>query len=58
MEGSWIDGRRMETVASLKGVDLAMMLLGPWYGAPLDGSPTVLLDTGTHDIHALDLDAP
>jgi Tol biopolymer transport system component len=33
-------------------------LLGTWYGATPDGSPVVLLDAGTHDIYALDWDAP
>jgi hypothetical protein len=43
---------------SLRGVGLAMGLLGPWYGVAPDGSPLVLLDAGTHDIYALDWDAP
>ena len=53
-----ISDRRVDVVVSLKGVDLALGLLGPWYGSAPDGSPLVLLDAGTHDIYALDWDAP
>ena len=53
-----ISDRRVDVVVSLKGVDLALGLLGPWYGGAPDGSPLVLLDAGTHDIYALDWDAP
>jgi Tol biopolymer transport system component len=54
----WISNHHVEVVVSLKSVDLALGLLGPWYGFTPDGSPMVLLDTGTHDIYALDWDAP
>jgi Tol biopolymer transport system component len=53
-----IGDRRVEVVVSLRGVGLAMGLLGPWYGVAPDGSPLVLLDAGTHDIYALEWDAP
>jgi len=53
-----IADRRVDLVVNLKGVGLAMGLLGPWYGSAPDGSPLVLLDAGTHDIYALDWDAP
>ncbi len=53
-----IRDRHIDVVASLKGVDLALGLLGPWFGSAPDGSPLVLLDAGTHDIYALDWDAP
>jgi Tol biopolymer transport system component len=33
-------------------------VVGPWVGATPDGTPLVLLDAGTHDIYALDWDAP
>ena len=51
------DGR-VAVVVDLGAVGLAMGLLGPWYGLAPDGSPLVLLDAGTHDIYALDWDAP
>jgi Tol biopolymer transport system component len=53
-----IADRRIDVIASLKGMDLALGLLGPWYGYESDGSPLVLLDAGTHDIYALDWEAP
>jgi hypothetical protein len=36
----------------------AASVLGEWIGSTPDGTPLVLLDTGTHDIYALDWDAP
>jgi hypothetical protein len=33
-------------------------MFGTWVGALPDGSPLVLADIGTHDIYALDWDAP
>jgi hypothetical protein len=53
-----VDDSRSEVVADLKGVDQAWGLFGTWVGALPDGSPLVLLDIGTHDIYALDWDAP
>ena len=53
-----IGDRRTEVVASTKGLDLASGVLGAWVGSTPDGSPLVLLDAGTHDIYALDWDAP
>jgi len=50
--------RRTEVIASTKALDLASGVLGPWIGYTPDGSPLVLLDAGTHDIYALDWDAP
>jgi hypothetical protein len=48
----------VETVASTKDVDVAIGFFGPWFGFTPDGSPMILLDAGTHDIYALDWDAP
>jgi eukaryotic-like serine/threonine-protein kinase len=53
-----IADRRTEAVASIQGLDLAQGLFGWWVGSTPDGSPLVLLDVGTHDIYALDWDAP
>ena len=53
-----IADRHVETLASLRGQSRAIGPVGPWLGAAPDGSPVVLLDAGTHDIYALDWDAP
>jgi Tol biopolymer transport system component len=53
-----VDDGRSEIVASLKGIDQALGIFGTWVGALPDGSPLVLLDIGTHDIYALEWDAP
>jgi Tol biopolymer transport system component len=53
-----VDEGRSEVVASLKGLDQASGLFGTWVGAMPDGSPLVTLDIGTHDIYALEWDAP
>jgi hypothetical protein len=53
------DGR-VELLTTTNKLHLASdpFLLGTWRGATPDGSPLVLLDAGTHDIYALDWDAP
>jgi Tol biopolymer transport system component len=53
-----VDNGASDLVASLKGIDQAFGMFGTWVGALPDGSPLVLLDIGTHDIYALDWDAP
>jgi len=53
-----IDDRRTELVASLSGLDLAPGVFGPWFGALPDGTPLTLIDAGTHDIYALEWEAP
>ena len=53
-----IDDRRIEPVASLSGLDLAPATFGPWFGALPDGTPLTLIDAGTHDIYALEWEAP
>jgi Tol biopolymer transport system component len=53
-----IDDRRTELVASLSGLDLAPGVFGPWFGALPDGTPLTLVDAGTHDIYALEWEAP
>jgi len=53
-----IGSRRTEVIANTQGIDLASGFLGTWCGFAPDGSPMVLLDAGTHDIYALEWDAP
>ncbi len=53
-----IADKHVETVASVKGVNIASGALGQWFGWTQDGSPMFLIDTGTHDIYALDWEAP
>jgi Tol biopolymer transport system component len=50
--------RHVEPVATPPSIDAAQGLLGEWIGATPAGAPLVLLDAGTHDIYALDWDAP
>jgi hypothetical protein len=50
--------RQTETVANTKNLDRVYGFVGSWIGFTPDKSPMVLLDVGTHDIHALDWDAP
>jgi hypothetical protein len=49
--------RKVDTVVG-PGLNLVFGALGPWFGSTPDGWPVVLLDAGTHDIYALDWDAP
>ncbi len=51
------DGRR-ELVTTVSDLTLASGFLGAWFGFTPDATPMVLLDAGTHDIYALDWDAP
>ena len=53
-----IADRQTETVANTKNLDRVYGFVGSWIGFTPDGSPMVLLDVGTHDIYALDWDAP
>jgi hypothetical protein len=53
-----IADRQTETVANTKNLDRLYGIVGSWIGFTPDGSPMVLLDVGTHDIYALDWDAP
>ncbi len=53
-----IADRQTETIASTKNLDRVYGFVGSWIGFTPDGSPMVLLDVGTHDIYALDWDAP
>jgi Tol biopolymer transport system component len=50
--------RHVEPIAMPPSIDAAQGLLGEWIGSTPDGAPLVLLDAGTHDIYALDWDAP
>ena len=53
-----ISDRKMEQVESLKGVQRALGVFGPWSGLAPDESPLILRDVGTQDIYALDWEAP
>jgi Tol biopolymer transport system component len=50
--------RRIETIASIVDRPRAVGVTGQWLGAAPDGSPLILLEAGTHEIYALDWDAP
>jgi serine/threonine protein kinase/Tol biopolymer transport system component len=51
------DGR-IELVTNVNKLHIAQSVNGEWLGATPDGAPLVLLDAGTHDIYALDWEAP
>jgi len=53
-----IDDHRVEVVASMKSVSRPQNQLGQWFGLAPDDSPLILRDVGTHEIYALDWDAP
>jgi WD40 repeat protein len=53
-----LSDRHTEVVASTEGLNLATTNVGQWLGALPDGSPLVLLDAGSHEIYALDWEAP
>ena len=55
---SAIANRHVETIVGFAGLDLAQGQLGPWLGTTPDGWPVTTLDAGTHDIYALDWEAP
>ena len=50
--------RSVESIANAANVDIAFGALGAWVGTTPEGLPVLLLDAGTHDIYALDWDAP
>lgn len=53
-----IADKRLEKVASLRGVRVAPTLGGLLSGLAPDDSPLVLRDVGNQEIYALDLDLP
>ena len=53
-----IADRHVETIVGRSDSDLAQGQLGAWLGATPDGWPVTTLDAGTHDIYALDWEAP
>jgi len=53
-----IADKRLEKVASLRGIRLAPILGGFLNGLALDDSPLVLRDVGNQEIYALDLQLP
>jgi len=53
-----VSDRKVETVLNGQGLNLVNGFLGFWFGSTPDGWPVVLQDAGTHDIYALDWDAP
>ena len=50
--------RRTGLFATSQGLNLAQGYFGLWRGALPDGTPLVLLDIGTHELYALDWEAP
>ena len=53
-----IANRHVETIVGSASLDFAQGQLGSWLGTTPDGWPLTTLDAGTHDIYALDWDAP
>jgi len=53
-----IADHHVETLVSVKDLNIAAGALGQWFGWTPDGSPMFLLDAGTHDVYALDWEAP
>jgi hypothetical protein len=53
-----IHGRKLERVASLKGVRQPLGFMEPSTGLAPDGSPLLTRDIGTQEIYALDWEAP
>jgi serine/threonine protein kinase/Tol biopolymer transport system component len=50
--------RKVERVASLKGLRRVVFAWIPWSGLTPDGSPLVLRDTSSQEVYALDFAAP
>jgi hypothetical protein len=53
-----IEDRRLETLASTRGLPLAAWVVVPWMGLDADGLPFVTADRSTRALYALDLEAP
>jgi len=53
-----ISDHHVELVASIKGFSRPTGDLAQWFGLAPDDSPLVLRDMGTHEIYALDWEAP
>ena len=53
-----IPGKKFENIASLKEVRRPNRVFGFWSKAAYDGSPLVMLDAGTQEIYALELQFP
>ena len=53
-----IEDGHVEVVASLKGFRRAASAFRQWFGLAPDDSPLVMRDVGTHEIYALDWEAP
>ncbi len=53
-----ISDHRLERLVSLKDFRLGAGYLGPWFGLAPDDSPLLVRNVGTHEIYALDWDAP
>jgi hypothetical protein len=53
-----ISDHKLEKIASLKGLRLAIGAWGAWCGLAPDDSPTILRDVGSQEIYALDLQLP
>ena len=53
-----IADRHVETIFGLGDSTSRGWHVGPWLGTTPDGWPVTTLDAGTHDIYALDWEAP
>jgi hypothetical protein len=53
-----ISDKKLERVASLKGLRRVVAPFVSWSGITPDGSPLLMSDTGTQEIYALDFEAP
>ena len=53
-----IRDHKLERLVSLKDFRLASGYLGAWFGLGPDDSPLLVRNVGTHEIYALDWDAP
>lgn len=53
-----IEDRKIEPLANLKGIRLAMGSKGEWVGWTPGGSPLMVRDVGTQDVYALEWAAP
>jgi len=49
---------KLEQVANLKDFRRAVFVGVPWLGLTPEGAPLLLRDTGTHEVYALDFEAP
>jgi eukaryotic-like serine/threonine-protein kinase len=53
-----VKDRKLERIASMKGIRLTIGTFGTWCGLAHDDSPLILRDVGTQEIYAFDLQLP